>query len=289
MKKSLLLGSIFILILVSCETHFNDLEDTYLFKTDNGLEFRYSDFELYDSSTHIFYFKTNHPEFKSDKSSTFSLLSNEEEIYKGVFRPAYSSSFPSGPFISSVFSFYPDYTFRVELITIDNQPQDSRNDSRLISALKDHQLLHSGLSAEILDILVKDYHLTFSFIVTNYDNSDLLILDPEKTGPRLFHYFTNAPVFYNITQNKVFSYNTDYQVPTPWNSWDPDWLSELKSGDSRQFTFDYTINSPLTPGDYRISYEFPGLSNQITINQLFQGNNRIWLGDIPLTKNIKIQ
>jgi hypothetical protein len=177
MKKSLLLGSIIILILVSCETHFNDPEDTFLFKTDNGLEFRYSDFELYDSSTHIFYFKTNHPEFKSDKSSTFSLLANGEEIYKGVFRPAYSSSFPSGPFISSVFSLYPDYTFRIELITIDNQPQDSRNDPRLISALKDHNLLHFGLSAEIKDILVNNYHLTFSFIVTNYDNSDLLILD----------------------------------------------------------------------------------------------------------------
>jgi len=289
MKKSLLPGCIIIITLVSCEALFDSPEDTCLFRTDKGLEFRYSDFELYDSSTHIFYFKTNHPEFKSDKSSTFSLLADGEVIYTGVFWPSFSSSLPSGPYISSVFSFYPDYMFRVELITIDNQPQDSRNQPGLISALKDHNLLHSGLSGEIKDILINDYHLTFSFIVTNHDNSDLLILDPEKTGPRLFHYFTNAPVFYNITQKKVFSYNTDYQAPSPWNSWNPDWLSELKSGESRQFTFEYTIDSTLTPGDYRISYEFPGLSNQITVDQLFQGNKRIWSGDIILTKKIKIQ
>ena len=289
MKKALISGSILILILVSCETHVNDPEDELLFSTDNGLEYRYSDFELYDSSTHIFYFRTNHPEFKTDKSSSFSLLAYGEEIYNGVFYPAYSSSLPYGPYISSGFSLNPDYFFKIELITIDDQPQDSRNDLRLISALKDHNLLHSGLSGQINNITVNDTHLTFSFIITNYDSSDLLILDPEKTGPRLFHYFTNAPVFYNITQNKVFSYNTDYQAPSPWDKWDMDWLSTLKSGDSRQFTFYYTINTPLTPGDYKISYEFPGLSKQIPIDQLFQGNTRIWLGDITLSKTVNIQ
>ncbi len=289
MKKSLLTGSIIFLIVVSCETLFIDPEDECLFKTDNGLEYKYSDFELYDSSTHIFYFRTNHPEFKTDKSSSFSLLANGEEIYKGVFWPSYSSSLPYGPYISSFPSLYPDYTFRIEFITIDDQPQDSRNDPRLISALKKHNLLHSGLSAEIKNITINGFHMTFSFIITNKDNSDLLILDPEKMGPKLFHYFTNAPIFYNITQKKVFSYNTDYQIPSPWNSWSPDWLSELKSGDSRQFTFYYTINSTLTPGDYRVSFEFPGLSNQITRDQLFQHNKHIWLGDILLTKKLNFK
>lgn len=289
MKKALLTGIIIVSTLASCERLFNDTVDEYLFKTNNGLEYMYSDFELYDSSTHIFYFKTNQPEFKTDKSSAFSLLATGEEIYKGVFWPSYSSSLPLGPYISSSPSFYPEYTFRIGFITIDDQPQDSRNDPRLISALKKHNLLHSGLSAEIKDIIINGLNLTFSFIITNKDNSELLILDPEKMGPKLFHYFTNAPVFYNITQKKVFSYNTDFQAPSPRNSWSKDWLSELKSGDSRQFTFEYTINSLLTPGDYKVSFEFPGLSNQITIDQLFQNNKRIWLGDISLTKKFTIQ
>jgi hypothetical protein len=289
MKKSLLIESVVVLTLISCETLLNDPEDECLFKTDNGLEYKYSDFELYDSSTHIFYFKTNHPEFKTEKSSTFSLLANGEEIYNGVFWPPYSSSFPYGPFIYSLFSFYPDYTFRIELITVDNKPQDTRNDPRLISALKGHNLLHSGLSAEIKNVEKNGSQLTFSFIVTNKDKSDLLILDPEKMGPNLFHYFTNEPMFFNISQNKLFSCSIEHQSPSPWNSWNTDWLSVLRSGDSRQFTFNYTIDTPFTPGDYKVSFEFPGLSNQITRDQLYQGNKRIWLGDITMTMKLKIQ
>lgn len=284
MNKSLLLGCILTLTVISCETHYN--EDEFLFKTDSGFGYRYSDFELYDSSTHIFYLKNNHSELKTNQSSTFSLLAYGEVIYDGVFHPPYSSSLPFGPYLRSGFSMYPDYCFRIELITIDDQPRDSRNDPRLISALKNYNLLHSGLSGQINDIIITGTHLTFSFTITNNDNTDLLILDPEKMGPDLFHYFTNAPVFYNKTQNKVFSYNTNHQEPAPWDKLDLDWLSTLHSGDSRTFTFDYTTNSPLTPGDYKISYEFPGLSHQVSIDQLYQGKSRIWLGDITLTKEL---
>ena len=92
MKKSILFGCI-IMICISCENIHNESADqkdsieAYLFKSNSELLYKYIDFELYDSSAHIFYFKTNHPEFKSIKSSGFSLLANEEEIYKGVFRP----------------------------------------------------------------------------------------------------------------------------------------------------------------------------------------------------------
>jgi len=174
------------------------------------------------------------------------------------------------------------------LITLEDQPADSRNDPRLISSLKKHNLLHSGLSGEIKDIVIEGLNLTFTITITNRDNISLLLLDPKKTGTKLFQYFTNAPVFYNITQKKVFSFNTEYQAPSPWDSWSKDWLSELHPGESIQLTFNYTINSALTPGDYKVSFEFPGLSGQITSNQLFQGKKRIWLGDIPLTKRIKI-
>lgn len=289
MKKSLLIGTAIILTLTSCESLFYNSNDEYLFIADNGLEYKYSDFELYDSSTHILYLKTNHPEFKAEKSSTFSLLANGEEIYKGVFWPSYSSSLPYGPYISSFPSFYPGYTFRIEFVTIDDQPKDTRNDPRLISALKEHNLLHSGLFGEIKSIITKGSQLTFSFVVTNADKSDLLILDPVKMGPKLFHYFANAPWFYNKTQKMVFKAITEYQTPSPWNSWNINWLSQLKSGESRQFTFNYTLDSPLSPGEYKVSYGFPGLSNQVTEDQLYQNNKRIWLGDIQLTKRITVQ
>jgi hypothetical protein len=46
------------------------------------------------------------------------------------------------------------------------------------------------------------------------------------------------------------------------------------------------MKSPLEPGSYKAIFEFPGLSHQITFDQLFQGNSRIFLGEIVANKNI---
>jgi hypothetical protein len=275
--------------LTSCESLFNNSYDEYLFKADNGLEYKYSDFELYDSSTHILYLKNNHPEFKIEESSTFSLLANGEEIYKGVFWPAYSSSLPTGPYIYSFSSFYPDYTIRIDFITIDNKPIDTRNDPRIISALKEHNLLHSGLSIEINSIDIAGTQLVFKFTITNHDSSDLLILDPDKTGPGLFHYFTNGLSLRKLSYEEAFSSKIEVAPPSPWNSWKTDWLSELKSGDSKQFTINYTLESSISPGEYNALFEFPGLAFQVTRDQLCQNNKRIWLGDIQLNEKIVIE
>ena len=293
MKKSILFGCI-IMICISCENIHNESADqkdsieAYLFKSNSELLYKYIDFELYDSSAHIFYFKDNHPEFKSIKSSGFSLLANGEEIYKGVFSTLLSSSLPNGAYILKILSFYPEYTFRIEFGTIDNQPPDTRNDPRLISCLKDHELLHSGLLGEIKSIIRDGSQFTFTFVVTNFDKSDLLILDPMKMGPKLFHYFTNAPIFYNKTQNMVFRAITESQSPSASADWH-DWLSPLNSGESLQFSFTYNLESPLNSGDYLVSYEFPGLNNQVTKDQLYLDNKRVWLGDILLKKTIVIE
>ena len=288
MKKSLLISSAIIMALTSCESLLNNADDEYLFKTDYGLEYSYDDFELYDLSTHILYLKYSHPEFKIDESSNFSLYAKGEEIYKGVFWPTYSSSMPSGPFISSFPSFYPDFTIRIEHMAIDNKPEDPRNDARIISSMKDHNLLHSGLSVSIGSIDFAGAQLTFKFTVTNHDASDLLILDPGKTGLNLFHYFTNGLIIRNLTNEEVFSGQILPEIPSPWNSWKTDWLSELKAGDARQFTINYTVNSPLVPGEYIASFEYPGLTLGVTRDKLFQDDNRIWIGDIFVVQKIII-
>jgi hypothetical protein len=66
-------------------------------------------------------------------------------------------------------------------------------------------------------------------------------------------------------------------------------LSQLKSGESREFTINYTITEAIPAGDYTASFEFPGLSNQVSLDQLYQGTDRIWLGDISLKKRIIVQ
>ncbi|MDO9340365.1 MAG: hypothetical protein Q7T72_07555 [Bacteroidales bacterium] len=287
MKTFLLIISALALILASCEKINSDNYSDPMLKIGDNLEYSYNDFELYDSSTHILYFKFNHSEFDDYKQSSFAFYADTFKIYQGSFWPGFLSSFPADPYISSFPFFYQNYALRFEYL--DQGKVDPRNDDRLISAFKNRDLLHSGLSAEIKSIVINGSRLTFSFVVTNRDQSDLLILDPDKMGPNLFHYFTNEPIFFNIAQNKVYYCSIEHQTPSPWNSWKIDWLSQLKYGDSRQFTLNYTIVSPLNPGVYKVSFEFPGLSCQVTKDQLFQDDKRIWLGDIQVTKKITIQ
>ena len=288
MKKIAFILTLLLLALTSCESLFVN-PDEYLFRADNGLKYKYSDFQLYDSSTHIFYFRTRHPEFKTDKFTGFSILANGDEVYKGNFYEPYSSSMPFGPFIGSFIPLYQDFAFQIGFLTIDNQPEDPRNDPRIIEALKQHNLLHSGLALSMDSVELSGTQLKFVFTITNKDQASLLIMDPDKMGINLFHYFTNGLIIYDAAHINVFENDIVTEKPAPWNDWKAEWLSELKSGESRHFSFDYTMKSPLEPGSYKAIFEFPGLSHQVTIDQLFQGNSRIFLGDIEGNKTVVIK
>lgn len=283
MKKSLLFGILVLLVLNSCEKLNNEV----FLKIGSDHEYNFSDIELYDSSTHILYFKNVHDEFKGIEKGTFTFLDNGDPIYSGSFWPGYSSAGPNGPFIMSPPSMYGNYALRIDYWSSDKS--DIRNDPKMISLLNRHDLLHSGLLISSSSIEITGAQLTFRFTITNQDRSDLMIIDPEKTGVNLFHYFTNGLYIYDLAHKEVFSSNIQYISPEPWNSFKIEWLSELKSGDSKQFTINYTLNSPLNPGEYDTTFEFPGLAYQVTKDQLYQGNSRIWLGDIQLNKRRTIQ
>lgn len=289
MKKFLLFVTATLLCFVSCESYKYDPELEILFKAGEDIKYKYSDFELYDSSTHILYFKTAHPELKLKKSLGFSFLANGDEIYHGVFLAAYSSYLPSGPFIFSYPSIYPDFVLKVECwLNVNNN--DLRNDPRIIASLADHDLLHSGLSVIINSVEKNGSQLTFSYTVTNNDQSDLLILDQDKLGINLYHYFTNGLSIRDLKDNTVvFESKIEYQKPSPWNGWKPEWLSEISSGESKTFVINYPLVSPLNPGEYSASFEFPGLHYQISKDQLIQKDGRIWLGEVRATKSITIQ
>lgn len=287
MRKYLLIVSTIILSLISCESNKETPDQDIVLKIGNDLKYKYSDIELYDSSTHILYFKELHPEFDKINQSTFTFLADGADVYTGSFWPAYFNSMPSGPFISSP-SFFQNYALRVENWRIDDKT-DPRNDPQLMQSLKEHNLLHSGLSVQINPPEINGTQLTLSFTVTNQDKSDLLILDLDKIGPNLFHYFTNGLTVRNLNSDIVFSSNIKYETPSSWNSWKIEWLSPIKSGDSRQFKIDYTISSPLYPGEYNAFFIFPGLEFQVAKEQLIQEAGRIWLGDVQINKSITIR
>jgi hypothetical protein len=287
MEKIVLVGLITTSILVSCEKPVEETDSEVFLKIGNEYVFRFDDIELYDSSTHIIYFREAQNDFDEILQGRFTFFDKGDTIYSGTIVPGYSCSIPSGPIIFSAPSMYGNHVLRIEL-WMGNKP-DVRNCPRIIEVLKVHNLLHSGLSGKVDFVEINGDLLSFGFTIENHDLTDLLIIDLNKTGPNLFHYFTNGLYLRDTDHNEIFSGTIEHQTPEPWNSWKPEWLSVLKSGESISFTINYPIEQPIPQGDYNLLFEFPGFLYQVSKDDLLQGSNRIWLGDITLRDMITIQ
>ena len=284
MKKFTLPGLIIMSLLASCEKPVELTDPQVFLKVGDEYVFRFDDIALYDSSTHIIYFKNTQIGFDDLLEGKFTFFDMGDTLYSGSIVPGYSSYIPAGPFIFSPPHMYGNYTLRI-LLWMGN---DVRNDQRFIEVLKEHNLLRSGLSGTVNNVETDNSQLTFRFTITNHDITDLRILDINKTGPALFHYFTNGVYLRDQDTHIVFSSTIAHQQPEPWDSWEPEWLSTLKSGESMLFTITYPIETPINPGEYNLSFEFPGLATQVSRDELVQGTGRIWLGDITMKSKITI-
>lgn len=185
MRKYLLGSYILIvsLLLVSCEVNNSDPDPEpdqdsipviqpdpeFFFKIGHYLYYRYSDLELYDSSAHIFYFKTNHPEFDENSQSVFSVIINSDTIYKGDFWPMFRSDLPKRAYIHTWPFWLQNYALWIE--NRYNIKPDLRNDSVIIQTFKDRDLLHSGLHIGINSLEVTNTQVIFSFSITNKGQS----------------------------------------------------------------------------------------------------------------------
>lgn len=282
MRKSLLFMVFTFIVLTSCD---KDNSDIFLKVGPPDFQFKFGDIELYDTSTHIIYFKNEYEDLKNLDQGSFTFLDNGDPIYTGSLWPGYSSLAPADPFIMTP-PMYGNYALRIG--SWQSRMPDLRNDKRIIQLLNQHNILHSGLSISDISIEIAGSQLSFRFTISNMDISDLLIIDVYKTGPGLFHYFTNGLYIYDIANNEVFSGTIQHQAPDPSNIWKKDWLTELKSGESKEFTINYPLNNSIAAGEYTARFEFPGLGHQVTKDQLYQGNIRIWLGDILIQRKIHI-
>jgi hypothetical protein len=301
MKRFILIAFSLMLLLTSCKKDKSDQEsglnqDTdpvtnpdpeVFFKIGSNLYYKYNDLELYDSSTHIMYFKTSHPEFEKNSGSTFAVIVKSDTIYRGDFWPAIRSDLPTRPYIST----WPFWlqNFALWIDNRENIKPDLRNSLSIIQSLKERKLLHSGLLVVINSLEITSSKATFSFSVTNKDQSPLLVMDPDKMGLNLFHYYTNGLVFRKSNNGSPFYVKVAYQAPSPYNSWRSDWLTQVNPNDSKTFIINYPLDSPIASGEYNVTFDYPGLSQQVSRDQIIQGNVRIWLGKITASVKIAIK
>ncbi len=307
MKYYGLLIVIFGILIPACDQDYDreiSLSDGfYIYVNDKPLITPY-DIDYYDHSTHMIYLKQDHPlntnpeNYSSVSGVQFTVKALNEDIYTGIIRPSYSCSLSAGPTIEIMPSFHSSDIIAIGMIFFCDSlgkhcTEDPRNDPRIIEALKKYDQYHEGLHCCINTIKVKSRsgdraQLEFTFTIYNVDDFNYYILDPDKMGIGVFHYFTNG-LFISDKENRItYSYQGEHVQPDPWNSWQTKWLTRLKSGDKITFRLLLDEYDYIPPGTYQASFAYPGLSH-VDKEERIRNNGRIWLGGIRASKEIIIE
>jgi len=252
------------------------------------------DIEFYDFSSHCIYLKKDKSYYLNYYKGVYKPLklhlinkpfvvtAGSKKCYIGALHSLLLSSFPVGPYIDD-FSFYSYYPSDVLHIESDIQNEhDTRNDSEVKECLIKNNKYHAGLEFELKDIkLIENSDIStleYSIKITNIDTDDLMVIDPDKMGSGLFHYFTNGPVLKN--ENHWGYYESSQKVvtsPEPYNSWDYNWFTLVKSKQSIERTIRLK-GYPYLP--YNRFKCFMSFANPATIpkNNRNINGTRIWIG-----------
>jgi len=292
-KLTHLIPWIILISLYSCEENYTDPEirDGFILVINDTLIYNSNSINFYDFSSHLIYLKEGN--FSFSGFGSFSVSVDKEEIYSGQMFPLYSSYLPAGPVIPCAPSFYDDFIIPIEFFQVTDPEgitnEDPRNDTRIIEALKKYDQYRQGMTMDILSIEKTDLDkLTMTVGITNHDSETVLIPDPEKMGMELFHYYTNGLTLVDSLNNS-YTHKITPEGPNPYDSWEKDWLTEVKENEIRTFTIVYNDFESFPPGNYTARFVYPGMSYQIERKNLEQRNGRIWLGEIKISKEIAIE
>jgi hypothetical protein len=276
-----------------------ELTDGLCLVAGDQVVLNHHDIEHFDYGAQIIYLKEGvSSEELLEGESAFQVYAGGEEIYTIYVQPGYSSSLagdgPGSAIIWTQPTFYPDFILAISRIpTFEVQVgelADSRQDQRIVNALKKYGQYYEGLSCEILSCTyTAPDNVVLRLKLTNRDEVNYYYMDPEKMGTGLFHYFTNGLTLWDTENRESYTNHTEHVQPEPWDSWDMEWMSLLEGGSSVMITLEYDNFDAVPPGSYKASFRFPGLGSQVERNQVAQQYGQVWLGELSLFKDIVVE
>ena len=192
----------------------------------------------------------------------FVFVAGGERLYVGaVWTPLSSLLPPSGvPAINTPAIGVPPSICLIELPRIirhgKKEPADPREDPRLRKSLEAAGLLRKGiaLSLEKVEVSKERDSLTYTYSIRNEEDSPLHVLDPEKTGPQLFQYFTGGVTLLADGWKSIVA--TPRVEPRAPEEFELAWLFVLKKGESIRRTVTLDRFSTIVPGSYEASFTF---------------------------------
>ncbi|MFC1543577.1 hypothetical protein ACFL4K_03450 [Candidatus Neomarinimicrobiota bacterium] len=248
------------------------------------------DIRFYDFSSHCIYLKTDKGDyFESYDEGRFDLLMDKPFVvvaggtryYVGSLHSGALSSSPPGPYMSELdVWFYPRDVMHISEAW--GEEEDIRSMDQIREALTVLHLYHGGLDLSLDAVSVIENADTatvqYTFTITNDDYDDLLILDPDRMGSARFHYFTNGV---NFRQGSAYYYSRykDVIKPEPFDSWESEWFTEIKAGESLQRTVQLRGYPRLPAGSYNCYLRFSN-PTEIEREDRYSSGARYWLGGI---------
>lgn len=249
---------------------------------ENGPVLTTADFQFYDCTAHILYFNNWHNELSEFIDQEFYFEFAGERIWEGKIRSTYAPRTEL-----EQYALIDPGDHRRYYITLGSN-FTYFNQDRLIKAFGQNGLLYAGLKVEISNLEFQLNQLVMNFTIQNLDAEPILVLDIDKMGTSLFHYFTPGLELTKEDGSKIFVANTPAQIPHPWDSWSNQWLSKLNGGEKKSYYISYPLSHKIPVGDYTAQFLFPGLGFQVSPLELLQKDGRIWLGDASVQHFIRI-
>ncbi len=254
-----------------------------------------SDISFYDCSSHCIYLNKS----KSDvfiKEDTFSMndqpfvvVAMNRRCYTGSFHSGASSLAPTKPYIDEIgIQFYPEDVLHISRGWSDNA--DARNSSFVKYDLTSKNKLHEGLLLQLLDVKILSNSDTatvqYTYSLINKDTDDLYVLDPDRMGSSLFHYFTNG-IDFTGNGHIYYSEYKKTEQPEPFDSWASEWFTKIKSGSAIKRTVTLKGYPHITEGTYVCSFGFSA-PPRIDKSSRTLPDGRYWLGELDSENEINI-
>lgn len=233
-----------------------------------------ADIEFYDGSSNTFFLNTE-VEKSPYSGRNFVITSGSKRLLLGIFWPMHMSSFPSFPSITPEDGFFGPKDI-IPFGTFGNFNSASMiKNSDFVNELISEGIYKQGIAVELISLKRNNpSSLSYTYKVTNIDDENIYILDPDKMGSARFHYFTNG-VYLN-KGNKYFQ-PEDLQS-TPSETIHSNWYYKLLPGRSVTRTVKSEAYHNLPQGKVNAHFSFPGPASTIKSGQWKKSDGRIWLG-----------
>jgi len=264
------------------ETDIDDLE----IKNEAWIETE--DIDFYDYSTHCIYLKNNKNVYFREElgismnNQPFLVILNSKRHYIGSFHGGALAIAPTHPYIDELsINFFPSDVLYIAP-SWNSDSVDVRNNMYIRENLENLDKLHEGLTLTITEIQIVDNSDTstvkYKYIIKNNDQDDLLVIDPQKMGSDLFHYYTNGINFSGEGIIIGSKYKT-VSAPDPFDSWELDWFTKIQAGHKMERTVTLKGYPKIPKGQYNCLFRFANPTN-IEKESRYKDDARIWIGYI---------